>query len=109
MVSGYFSDKYESGYKSETGVGAAGAGDGVDGDADGSVPEPTRREVTIAVVVVTNGLSWPTAAVAPTRCFFSTRLRPPRCLGVVVRELVVVLVLGLVVVVFGEVAEGGVV
>lgn len=106
MVSGSFSDKYESEYESETGVGAAGAGDGVDGGADGSVPEPTRREVTVAVVIVTNGLPWPTAVVAPTSCFFSTRLRPPRCLGVAVVSLVV-LVVGLVVlVVFGEVAEG---
>lgn len=106
MVSDSFSDTYESGYESETGVGA-GAGDGVDGGADRSVPEPV---VTVAVEVVTNGLSWPTAAVTPTRCFFSTRLRPPRCLGIVVEELGVVLVVGLVVeVVFGEVAEGGVV
>lgn len=109
MVSGSFSDKYESGYESETGVGNVGAGDGVDGGADGSVPEPARREVTVAVVVVTNGLSWSTVAVAPTSCFFSTRLRPPRCLGVVAVGLVVVFVVGLVVVVFGGEAEEGVV
>lgn len=105
MVSGFFSDRYESGYESETGVGAAGAGDGVDGGADRSVPEPSRRDV--AVVVVTNGLSWPIATVAPTSCFFFTRLWLPRCLGEVAAGLVVVLVVGLVVVVFGEVTEEG--